>query len=93
MEKKIIKILSKVKHPEINSNLVELGMVGSIKENKEGLLVEIKVPFLEIPIKAQLAEIVKNALSKQDKTKVIFSVMSSKERAKFMKLAQENWAL
>ena len=45
MDKKIIETLSKVKHPEINSNLVDLGMVGKIQNQGELLSVELKNPF------------------------------------------------
>ena len=93
MKKKIIEILSKINHPEINSNLVELGMIGEIKEQEKGLNIEMKVPFQEIPIKPLLEELVKKALEKEGRVEVSFSTMSVQERTKFMQLARENWAV
>ena len=93
MGQKIIKTLSKIKHPEINSDLVALGMIGKIKNQGESLEVEIKVPFQEIPIKPLLEDLAKKGLKDQGKVSVFFSTMSVLERTNFMQLARENWAV
>ena len=93
MEQKIIKILSEVKHPEINSSLVGLEMIGKIKNQGKSLEVEIKIPFPEIPIKPLLEDLVKKALKDQCEVSVFFSTMSVPERTNFMQLARENWAI
>jgi len=93
MEQKIIKILSEVKHPEINSNLVDLGMIGKIKSQGDSLEVEIKIPFPGISIKPLLEDLVKKALKDQGEVSVFFSTMSVSERTNFMQLARNNWAI
>ena len=90
---RIMEILSKVMHPEISSSLVELGMIGEAKEEGGKILVELKVPFLEIPIKPMLIESIKGALAGKGDVEVTTSLMSPEERERFMALAQKNWAL
>ncbi len=93
-KEKIRETLSKVKHPEINSDLVKLGMIGEIQENDKGISIELKLPFPGIPIRQLLEDLVRKSLSKEKKKiKIVVSVMSSEERVKFTKMAQENWSL
>jgi len=87
----VIELLSKVKHPEINNSLVELRMIGDVKEESGKTTVELKVPFLEIPIKATLIDSIKNALSEIGKIEVVVSVMSPEEKENFMEMAKKNW--
>ena len=86
-------ILSKVKHPEINSSLVELGMIGEIKEESNKISVELKLPFKEIPIREILENLIKEALKDKGKVEVFVSLMSDEEKMKFLELARRNWAL
>ena len=85
--------LSKVMHPEISSSLVELGMIGEAKEEGGRIYVELKVPFLEIPIKPMLVDSIKAALAGREEVDVSVTVMSPEEKERFMALAQKNWAL
>jgi metal-sulfur cluster biosynthetic enzyme len=92
----IKKVLSEVIHPEINYNLVDLGMIGDvvIKENKVTLT--LKLPLLEVPIKDYLIQIIKEALiSLQENLEVEVKLdqMSQQERDEFMKKAKEGWKL
>jgi len=89
----IIDVLSKVKHPEINSSLVELGMIGETSEKNGKTTVELKVPFLEIPIKPLLVDSIKGALEGRGDVEVTTTLMSPEERGQFMALARKNWAL
>ena len=87
----IKKELSKIIHPEINCSLVELGMIKDIKVNRK-VLITLNLPFLEVPIKDDLINLIKNTIKKIDKEKVTevnVIEMNEKERKKFMRLAQE----
>jgi ATP-binding protein involved in chromosome partitioning len=92
----IKKVLSEVMHPEINYNLVDLGMIDDvvIKENKASLT--LKLPFLEVPIKDYLIQIIKESLislHEDLELEVKLDQMSQQERDKFMKKAKEGWEL
>jgi len=88
------KVLSEVMHPEINYNLVDLGMIDEvvIRENKVSLT--LKLPLLEVPIKDYLIQITKEALiglQEDLEVEVKLDQMSQQERDKFMKKAKEGW--
>ncbi len=85
-------LLNKIKHPEINNSFVELGMISEVQKEGENIVVEIKLPMPEVPIKELLMNLIKEEL-KSFKVKFKFSVMNEEERSKFFKLSQENWAL
>lgn len=91
--KEILGKLSLVKHPEINSSLVELGMIGRIDRTDGTLSVEMKIPFAGIPIRGQLEAMIREALGDEGDVNVVTSVMSDDERARFLELARKNWAL
>jgi len=88
---KIKELLNKVKHPEINNSLVELGMIGEI-QIKDKVIVELKLPAQGVPIADMLSDLIKEGL-KDFSVEVNFSVMNEKEKQKFFELAQKNWAL
>ena len=89
---KIRDLLNKLKHPEINNSLVELGMIGEIKKDGKKVIVELKLPMLDIPIKEILINSIKSEL-KDFEVDVTISLMSDAERTKFLELAHKNWAL
>ena len=91
---KIKEDLKKIEHPEIAHTLFDLGMIKNIdiKENK--VILTLKVPMLDIPIKDYLINDIKNAVKKEDENvevEINVEEMSGDERAKFMRMAQENW--
>jgi|GEM_PF-111330 len=93
--KKILNSLKLLKHPEINLSLVELGMIGEIKDSsqeKETFLIKLKLPFLEIPIKQALINSIKENL-KDYKIEVECVLMSEEEKKTFLELARKNWAM
>jgi len=85
-------LLDEVKHPEINNSLVELQMVGDIKEEDDKIIIELKLPVPEIPIKQMLIDLIKNKL-KDKVVDIKTSVMNPEERDKFFELSRQNWAL
>lgn len=88
----IKELLNKIKHPEINNSLIELGMIGKIQKNENKIIVELKLPAAEIPIKEELANLIKEGL-KGFNVEVNSSVMNDSERENFFELAHKNWAL
>ena len=95
MEKENIeKIIKEIKHPEINQTLFQLGMIGDIKVDGKDVFVELKLPFLGVPIKNYLSGSVENAVRKQfpeANIKVKTIEMTPEERNKFMEMAQMYW--
>ena len=95
-QQSIKQALSRAMHPEIDYSLVDLGMIKDIASegNKVGLV--LKLPFLNVPVKDSLIEIIKKTLTDLDETvKVDISLeeMGQKEREEFMKKAREEWKL
>ncbi|NCF75541.1 MAG: DUF59 domain-containing protein [Xanthomonadaceae bacterium] len=94
LEKDIRKVLSKEKHPEINSSLIELGIIKNINIKNDLVLVVLAFPFLGIPIKEDLINIVKKSiwsLNKDIKVKTKIVEMNEEEKNKFMEKAKEGW--
>ena len=58
-EEHVKKILEKVKHPEIDANLIELGMIKDIKVEENKAKIALAFPFPGIPIRDMLIEIKK----------------------------------
>jgi Mrp family chromosome partitioning ATPase len=59
----LFQVLSQVKHPEIkNRNLVELGMIQEITIEEDKVMVMLALPSLEVPIKQDLVESVRQAV-------------------------------
>ena len=93
-EEDIKNALSKAIHPEINYSLIKLGMLKDI-ELKDGIVsTTLMLPFLEIPIKEDLINLIKESVKNQYKDikiKIKIAVMDEKEKEKFLKLAREGW--
>lgn len=86
------RVVAKVRHPEINRTLVELGMIRdiTIKDNK--VILTMALPFLGIPIKDYLVHSVEKVVTKlSTEIEIKLTEMNQEERAKFMAMAQENW--
>lgn len=86
--------LSKVMHPEIRYSLVDLGIIKEVvaEENKVSLI--LNLPFLEIPIKDYLIQIIKEAITNLDKDVglgIKLEQMNQRERDEFTKKAKEGW--
>jgi metal-sulfur cluster biosynthetic enzyme len=93
-EEEVRKALEKVMHPEINCNLVELGMIKITEVKDDAISVTLMLPFLNVPIKEDLISLIKESitnLDKEIKVDIKTAEMDEKERKKFMKLARENW--
>jgi len=88
--------LSKVMHPEINYSLVDLGMVEDIVCDKDEVHLALKLPFLQVPVKDLLIDIIKKTLSDMDSSihvEINIEQMNQEERDNFTKMAKEGWKL
>jgi len=88
------KTLSTVMHPEINNNLVDLGMIEDVIYKQKHISLTLKLPFLEVPIKDLLIENIKKVLSGLDssiRVEINIEQMSQEQREKFAKMAKEGW--
>ncbi|MCD6558093.1 MAG: iron-sulfur cluster assembly protein [Candidatus Aenigmarchaeota archaeon] len=93
-EKDVKEVLSKVIHPEINYSLVELGMIKDIKVEDNVISITLTLPFLDVPIKEDLINLVKEALKSLNndmEIKMNIAEMDEEERERFMILARKGW--
>jgi len=93
-EKDIKDSLSKAMHPEMNFSLIELGMIKNIKLKDKNISLDLMLPFLEIPIREDLINLIKDSLKNLDKNieiKIETVVMDETEKTKFMEMANQGW--
>lgn len=91
-KEEIKKELAKAIHPEINYNLVELGMIKDIKIKNNIVSITLVLPFLEIPIKENLIDLTKESIRNLNiKIEIKTAKMNEKEKERFMKMANEGW--
>ena len=86
-DKQVFDALREVMHPEIKSNLVELGMIKNVSVEDKQVTLALALPFAEIPIKDDLVRMVEEAVTKLDpslQVQVNLVEMDQKERAAFM---------
>ncbi|MBW2079152.1 MAG: DUF59 domain-containing protein [Deltaproteobacteria bacterium] len=84
--------VAKVRHPEINRTLVELGMIKDIHIGEDEVILTMAVPFLEIPIRDYLVHSVQEAIRKLGvEIEVKLTEMNQEERDAFMAMAREGW--
>ena len=86
-EKQLYQHLCTVMHPEIKQDLVGLNMIREVAIQGTAVRVVVSVPFLEIPIKDDLARSIQEALVALDarlEVQVDFVEMGQQERAVFM---------
>jgi metal-sulfur cluster biosynthetic enzyme len=86
--------ISKLEHPEIAATFSKLGMIGDVITQGDGIEIEIRVPFPNIPIKDYLAGMINTAVKELYPEIPItfnFTVMSEDIRSRFLSKARENW--
>ena len=92
----IEKTLSKIIHPEINYSLVDLGMIEDMVYKEKHVLLTLKLPFPQVPVKDLLIEIIKKMLSGLDSSiqvEINIEQMNQEERDNFTKMAKKGWKL
>jgi metal-sulfur cluster biosynthetic enzyme len=95
-EPEICQALAEVRHPEIASTLVDLGMLKDIIAEGKKVTFTLALPLMGIPtqVKDYLINSVHQALANLDaslEVEVNLAEMSPEERAKFFAMAQEGW--
>jgi Mrp family chromosome partitioning ATPase len=82
----VLDALHVVMHPEVERNLVELGMIGDLAVDEGNVSLKLMLPFKDAPVKDELVKRVKRAiadLSPEAEIQVGLSEMSQQERAAF----------
>jgi len=85
--KQVFNALRGVMHPEMKRNLVELGMIKDVAAENSEVTVTLALPFMEIPIKDNLVQSVREAVKELDadlEVQVDLVEMGQQERAAFM---------
>jgi len=91
-EEEVKKIIGKVRHPEIDASLVELGMVENVEVKGNKVSLTMVFPFPGVPIKYMLIESVKEPLEKLGlEVEIKERTMSEEELQNFFKMEQEKW--
>jgi metal-sulfur cluster biosynthetic enzyme len=91
-EKEIHQAVAKVRHPEIDRTLVELGMIKDIALEDDKVILSMALPFLGIPIRDYLVHSVEEVVAKLGvEIEVKLTEMNKEERDAFMAMAQEGW--
>ena len=88
--KQIREKLKQIKHPNIDLDIVQLGMIGEITERDGDMTILLRVPFRRIPIKRAIIRNIKVILNNKD-VKVRTCLMNKEQKARFFELAGENW--
>jgi metal-sulfur cluster biosynthetic enzyme len=91
-EEDIRRAVEKVRHPEIDNTLIELGMIRDITPKDDRVILTMALPFLQIPIKDYLVHSVQEPVRKlgvQVEVKLI--EMNQEERETFISMAREGW--
>jgi ATP-binding protein involved in chromosome partitioning len=90
---KINNAISKVKHPAIDSSLIDLGMVQDIELYTENVVILTFVfPFVNIPIADKLISSVENVVKNEGmEMQYIIRIMKEDEKKRFLKMEKEAW--
>ena len=94
LQQNVDQALSKVMHPEINFSLFHLGMVEDVACKEMKVSLTLKLPFLQVPVKDLLIDIIKKALSDLDSSihvEINIEQMNQEQRDNFTKMAKEGW--
>jgi len=83
-------LLKQIKHPGIDLDIVELGMIGKIREGSGKVIIEFRLPFRGIPKKQMIMDQIKEILNDRV-VEVKPCLMNREHKARFIELAQENW--
>jgi Mrp family chromosome partitioning ATPase len=90
-DEQVLNALRQTLHPEIERNLVELGMIKDVIVQDGSVALTMALPYKEIPIKDELVHRVNEAVASLDanvKVNVDLTEMSQQERAAFMAAAE-----
>lgn len=84
--------LKEIKHPAIDTTLLDLGIIKNIKAEKNKAIITLSFPFGNIPIKEQLINLVKEPLAKLSiDAEIKITTMDKDELEKFLAAEQSYW--
>ena len=86
-QEQVMDALRQVMHPELERDLVELGMIEDVVVQDSQVAVVLALPFIEVPIKDDLVRAIQEAVQAIDpalQVQVQPVEMSQRERAAFM---------
>ncbi|MFO7743309.1 MAG: Mrp/NBP35 family ATP-binding protein [Anaerolineae bacterium] len=90
-EERVLEALRGVIHPEMDRDVVTLGMIKDVTRKDSGVRITLALPFKEIPIREDLVQSVRGAVTALDSdldVAVDVVEMSQEERAAFMTEAE-----
>ena len=91
-EKDVFNLVDKVKHPAINRNLRELGIIKDISIKNNKVLITMAFPFPNIPIKDQLVSSVREPIERVGgEVKMRYTIMNQEELQAFLKMEEAGW--
>ncbi len=95
-EPEIREALAKVRHPEIDRTLVDLGMLKNMIVEGKRVTLTLALPLIGIPteVKDYIMSNVHQALANLDmslEVTITLAEMNPEERTKFLAMAQEGW--
>ena len=91
-EQDIREAIAQVKHPAINSTLIDLGIVKEITVKGDKVVVTIAFPVPNIPIRDEIINTIREPITKLGrKCEIRETIMNRQEREAFLKKEQENW--
>ena len=95
-EPEIHQALAKVRHPEIDRTLVELGMIKDVSIDVKKIILTLALPLMGIPIEVKdyLMSSIRQAITNLDmdlEVTINLTEMNPEERTKFLVMAQEGW--
>jgi metal-sulfur cluster biosynthetic enzyme len=91
-ESDAINIIKKVKHPMIDKNLIELGIISHVEIKNNTLDILFSFPFPDIPIKDVLINSIKTKLEENNFIlNIKTNVMDEEQRKTFLQLESEAW--
>jgi metal-sulfur cluster biosynthetic enzyme len=91
-KEEIHQAVAKVRHPEIDRTLVELGMIKDIAIVNDKVILSMALPFMGVPIKDYLIHSLEEVVTKLGvDIEVKLTEMNKEERDAFMAMAQEGW--
>lgn len=87
---RVKEMLRQIKHPEMDLDIVELGMIGNIRYDPEKTTIVLRLPFRKIPMKRAIMTRIEEILSDRV-VEIKTCLMSKDQKSRFFILAGENW--
>jgi len=92
LEKDVREALGQIKHPAIDSTLLDLGIIKKISTKKDKVTIIIAFPFPNIPIGDYFVNSVREVIEKLGvKPEIKIIIMNQEEQKRFLAMEQENW--